>query len=235
MDDSQALEWAKTFENRSISELTAMMPPEALGHSARQRWSRAHALALKGARARDAETAAAEHAVHQTPEPPLAACADAPDVREDDMPIAAESPVMTDAITEPAQALPSAGDEICEKCGERMDLHIDEGATENLRGRIAAAIARNNAPEPVLRPLRAPVVLERKAPLEAMEIQISSSASMVEGMAQQFREQDFSAPMTCEIMKSMAVLIAANAALGRVVYHFHDDAADAAGRRSNAF
>ena len=118
---------------------------------------------------------------------------------------------------------------------QEIEFNSADGA-ENLRQRIAAAIARNSEPEPVLKPLLAPAVPPRTPPLEAMEIQISSSASFVEGITRQFREQDFSAALTCEVMKSMAVLIAANAALGKVVYHFRDSALDtgASGRRSNA-
>jgi hypothetical protein len=213
MTNTEAHEWTKDFESKSIFELEALSPPSGMHTHVIRHWQKARLAAI------DAKKAALNSA-RQTLVQQIAARAG----RLSATPVerASEAAVET-------QVAPSNEE-------QKVEFNSADGA-EKLRQRIAAAIARNSEPEPVLKPLLAPAVPPRTPPLEAMEIQISSSASLVEGITRQFREQDFSASLTCEIMKSMAVLIAANAALGKVVYHFQNDVADvgASGRGSNAF
>jgi hypothetical protein len=215
MNSTEAREWAEDFESKGISELESLSPPAGMHTHIIRHWQKARLAAiearkaaLNSARAGLVQQIAAR--AGQLSAPPVGCAVEVAAV-------AAEEPVESPDMEQEIE-FNSAND------------------AENLRPRIAAAIARNSEPEPVLKPLLAPAVPPRTPPLEAMEIQISSSASFVEGITRQFREQDFSAALTCEVMKSMAVLIAANAALGKVVYHFRDSALDtgASGRRSNA-
>lgn len=215
MNHPEARQWAKDFENKDISELEALRPPPGMHTHVIRHWQKARFAAIG---AGNAELSSARTVLARQ--------------------IAARAEQLSAAPAQSADAS-SAADTPVESSRVEQEIEFHSaGRAENLRERIAAAIARNceRQPEPVFMPPQAPVILQRMPPLEAMEIQISSSTSMVEGMARQFQEQDFSAALTCEIMKSMAVLIAANAALGKVVYHFRGDAPDAgsAGRRSNA-
>jgi hypothetical protein len=240
MNHPEARQWAEVFENKSISELQALSPPSGMHTHVVRHWQKARATAIA---AREAPLTDARQTLVQQ----IAARADqlasaqqtaqpAANARSiavsgtDEVSVADDA---EDCFDEDATRLDSGDIESEAFAPDRM-THEEKG--ENLRERLAAA-ARNNepVPEPVFRSLQAQAVLPRTSPLEAMEIQLASSASMVEGITRQFREEEFSASMVCEVMKSMAVLIAANAALGKVVYHFQDDPMGASGRGSNAF
>ena len=242
MDPEIARQWAEDFESKSIPELKAYRPPPGTQGHFISRWQKARLAAIA---AREAPLNAARQTLVQQIAARAGQLASAQQATQP----TANAPSIAVSGTHEAPAADDAEEVFDEDAAHCDSAAVETGAldpdrmtheekVENLRERLAAAIARNNepVPEPVIQPFQGPVILQRTPPLEAMEIQLASSASMVEGIARQFREQEFSASLTCEIMKSMAVLIAANAALGKVVYHFQTEAMDAglSGRRSNA-
>ncbi len=198
MDPAMAREWEQSFEDKSISELEALEPPSGMYAHFFKRWQAARLAAIEARKA--ALKSARQPLVNQ---------------------IAARAgqfsalPAASAAQTPPVE-MPVPNEE------QKIEFNSFDRA-ENLRQRIAAAIARNDAPVPVA-PSVAPVgeiaatfVLPSGDAAQLLEHQLATSAGLIDYLAKYIARNDTSPAVCANFMDRMSAMIGKSAQAGKVI------------------